>query len=391
MFPPSLYTYITETLKKQAVLILNKVDLVAPQTILAWKAYFKETYPELPVIIFASNQTGKKRRGGNTATIQKRSYEGVLQVFKECQKVVQSKIDLTSWEAKILEDMRVEEEASGTVEEHQTHIQSDDFNFEQHEAFKNGILTIGCIGFPNVGKSSFINALKGRKVVSVSRTPGHTKHFQTIFLTNNVKLCDCPGLVFPSSTPKYLQVLLGGYPISQLKQPYPSLKFLGERLNLPKLLKISLPADFDDWTATALCEAWACKKGYLTAKASRPDLYRAANHLLRMCLGGQLVLEFYPPGYVDKEEDFKNHPELGDVIKFQGIIPGESVPTGWEATGGDEKGNSDDGLYFMLKLCYNLFMLSLKVNSVRIAAQMSALMTKTLKLAGGTEETLSQY
>ena len=26
------------------------------------------------------------------------------------------------------------------------------------------------------------------------RTPGHTKHFQTIFLTKSVKLCDCPGL-----------------------------------------------------------------------------------------------------------------------------------------------------------------------------------------------------
>lgn len=44
------------------------------------------------------------------------------------------------------------------------------------------------------------------KVVSVSRTPGHTKHFQTIFLTPSVRLCDCPGLVFPSKLPKPLQV-----------------------------------------------------------------------------------------------------------------------------------------------------------------------------------------
>lgn len=44
------------------------------------------------------------------------------------------------------------------------------------------------------------------KVVSVSRTPGHTKHFQTIFLTPSVRLCDCPGLVFPSKLPKSLQV-----------------------------------------------------------------------------------------------------------------------------------------------------------------------------------------
>ena len=27
----------------------------------------------------------------------------------------------------------------------------------------------------------------------MSKTPGHTKHFQTIFLSRTVKLCDCPG------------------------------------------------------------------------------------------------------------------------------------------------------------------------------------------------------
>lgn len=61
-------------------------------------------------------------------------------------------------------------------------------------------------GFPNVGKSSVINSLVGRKVVSVSRTPGHTKYFQTYYLTPTVKLCDCPGLIFPSRVGKQLQV-----------------------------------------------------------------------------------------------------------------------------------------------------------------------------------------
>lgn len=42
--------------------------------------------------------------------------------------------------------------------------------------------------------------------VSTSKTPGHTKHLQTIFLTPTVRLCDCPGLVFPSLIEKQLQV-----------------------------------------------------------------------------------------------------------------------------------------------------------------------------------------
>ena len=39
-------------------------------------------------------------------------------------------------------------------------------------------IVIGMVGFPNVGKSSTINALLGNKKTSVSSTPGKTKHFQ---------------------------------------------------------------------------------------------------------------------------------------------------------------------------------------------------------------------
>jgi large subunit GTPase 1 len=37
---------------------------------------------------------------------------------------------------------------------------------------------IGLVGYPNVGKSSTINALVGAKCVAVGSTPGKTKHFQ---------------------------------------------------------------------------------------------------------------------------------------------------------------------------------------------------------------------
>ena len=77
---------------------------------------------------------------------------------------------------------------------------------EIKDRFVDNVLTIGMIGQPNAGKSSLINSLVGKRVVSVSKTPGHTKHFQTIFVTKSVKLCDCPGLVFPSLVPKSLQV-----------------------------------------------------------------------------------------------------------------------------------------------------------------------------------------
>ena len=62
----------------------------------------------------------------------------------------------------------------------------------------NRPLIVGMVGFPNVGKSSAINAVCGKKKVGVDCKPGKTKNLQTILLSPYITLCDCPGLVFPS-------------------------------------------------------------------------------------------------------------------------------------------------------------------------------------------------
>lgn len=60
-------------------------------------------------------------------------------------------------------------------------------------------ITVGVVGFPNVGKSSLINSLKRSKVANVGATPGVTRSMQEIQLDKNVKLLDCPGIVFSSA------------------------------------------------------------------------------------------------------------------------------------------------------------------------------------------------
>ena len=55
--------------------------------------------------------------------------------------------------------------------------------------------------------------------MSVSSTPGKTKHFQTIHLSPTLVLCDCPGLVFPQfATTKADLVCDGVLPIDQLRE-----------------------------------------------------------------------------------------------------------------------------------------------------------------------------
>jgi hypothetical protein len=43
--------------------------------------------------------------------------------------------------------------------------------------------------------------------------------------------------------------------------------------------------------------AWAMKRGFITARAARPDVYRAANHILRLALDGRINLSLRPPGF----------------------------------------------------------------------------------------------
>lgn len=71
----------------------------------------------------------------------------------------------------------------------------------------------------------------GEKKVSVSSTPGKTKHFQTIHLLDFIVLCDCPGLVFPQfATTKADLVCDGVLPIDQLREHTGPVTLITKRL-----------------------------------------------------------------------------------------------------------------------------------------------------------------
>lgn len=53
------------------------------------------------------------------------------------------------------------------------------------------------LGIPNVGKSTLINRLVGKKATSVGNRPGVTKNYGWVRINDNLELLDSPGILWP--------------------------------------------------------------------------------------------------------------------------------------------------------------------------------------------------
>jgi large subunit GTPase 1 len=184
-------------------------------------------------------------------------------------------------------------------------------------------IAIGLVGYPNVGKSSTINALIGAKKVSVSSTPGKTKHFQTIHLSDQVILVDCPGLVFPNfATTKADLVCNGVLPIDQLREYTGPATLVAQRIPKPFLeavygidIRTKPLEDGGSGTPTGeeLLSAYAKARGFKTTGYGAPDESRAARYILKDYVNGKLLYCEPPPGGVNPKEFNKELYDLASV------------------------------------------------------------------------------
>jgi len=163
---------------------------------------------------------------------------------------------------------------------------------------------IGMVGYPNVGKSSTINALCTEKKTSVSSTPGRTKHFQTI-LFDDLVLCDCPGLVFPTfASTKAEMVCNGILPIDQLQDHLGPTQHICDTVDRAVLnaiygIKIILPAPDEanqqrPPTAIELLECYGRARGMMSGSGDA-DGPRCSRYLLKDYVKGKLLYCHDPP------------------------------------------------------------------------------------------------
>ncbi|XP_050351537.1 nucleolar GTP-binding protein 2 [Nymphalis io] len=155
-------------------------------------------------------------------------------------------------------------------------------------------ISVGLIGYPNVGKSSVINTLRAKKVCKVAPIAGETKVWQYITLMRRIFLIDCPGIVYPSAETDTEKVLKGVVRVELVQNPEDYIEEVIKRVRREYLIKTY---KVDGWTtATEFLEKLAARTGKLLKKGE-PDVPSVAKMVLNDWQRGKLPFYVAPEGF----------------------------------------------------------------------------------------------
>ena len=128
---------------KPRVVVLNKSDLSDREKLNKWISYYQS-------------------KGIKAIPVDTLKGSGVNKIVEECKNVTKEKMDAL-----------------------------------KEKGRKERAIRVMIVGVPNVGKSSLINKLTGRKSTQTGDRPGVTKGKQWVRLKGNLELLDTPGILWP--------------------------------------------------------------------------------------------------------------------------------------------------------------------------------------------------
>lgn len=147
------------------------------------------------------------------------------------------------------------------------------------------------VGVPNVGKSSLINRMTGKKSAKTGDRPGVTKGKQWLGLENGMQLLDTPGILWPKFEDP--QVGLNLAFCGSIKDEILDTASLALELikvlqrDYPQLLRERYKLDELDEDALVNMETIAAKRGFILP-GKRIDYERCARTLLDEFRGGKI-------------------------------------------------------------------------------------------------------
>ncbi|KAA1071014.1 GTPase required for pre-60S ribosomal subunit nuclear export and maturation [Puccinia graminis f. sp. tritici] len=199
-------------------------------------------------------------------------------------------------------------------------------------------ISVGFIGYPNVGKSSIINTLKKKKVCNVAPIPGETKVWQYITLMRRIYLIDCPGIVPPSAKDsEAAKVLKGVVRVEHLSCPADHIPPLLDRIRPEYMVRTY---GIQEWQDSEDFLTQIARKSGKLLKGGEPDLRTVATCVLNDWIRGKIPY-FVPPPTQTPGFKTQNSPEEKDqsqLITEQGSEEGKQTKKSGREDGEDKVG-----------------------------------------------------
>ena len=140
-------------------------------------------------------------------------------------------------------------------------------------------ISVGMVGYPNVGKSSVINTLRSKKVCNVAPIPGETKVWQYITLMKRIFLIDCPGVVYAGNKgdTDTDAVLKGVVRVEKLED---ATEYIGELINRVKPEYLRRAYKLKEWKDAEDFLGQVAQAAGKLCRGGDPDLNTAAKMVL---------------------------------------------------------------------------------------------------------------
>ncbi|XP_065862121.1 nuclear/nucleolar GTPase 2-like [Euphorbia lathyris] len=164
-------------------------------------------------------------------------------------------------------------------------------------------ISVGFVGYPNVGKSSVINTLRTKNVCKVAPIPGETKVWQYITLTKRIFLIDCPGVVYQNNDTETDVVLKGVVRVTNL---HDASEHIGEVLKRVKKAHLQRAYKIKEWVDDNDFLFQLCKLSGKLLKGGEADLMTAAKMVLHDWQRGKIPFFVPPPRQEDESLEKPN-------------------------------------------------------------------------------------